>query len=72
MVRAERSTLGNYAFVERQHIDQEFNDRIDPIANIWDGSTFVSPISGVKRMDRYTQYYMKMELELAPGESRWY
>ena len=61
-----------YVFVERKKIDQEFNDRIDPIANLRDGSTFVSPIPSVKRVDEYTRFHMKMELDITPGESRGY
>ena len=38
LARAERSRLRIYAFVERRKKYQEFNDRIDPIANICFGS----------------------------------
>ena len=72
LVRAERSRLCIYAFVERRKRDQEFNDRIDPIANIHGGSTFVSPTSSAKRVDECTRSPMKMELDLAPMESRGY
>ena len=72
LVLAERSRLCIYAFVESQKRDQEFSDRIDPIARIRDISTFISPISSVKRVDEYTRSPMKMELYLSPGESRGY
>ena len=70
LVRAERYILCIYAFDERRK--REFNDRIDPIADIRVGSTFVSSISSVKRVDEYTRFRMKMEFDLAPRESRGY
>ena len=72
LVRAELSKLCIYAFVKRQKRDQEFNNRIDLIANIRGGPTFVSSISSVKRVNEYTRSLIKLELDLSPGESRGY
>ena len=72
LTRDEHSRLCIYAFVEGQRKDQEINDRIDPIANIHNDSRLVSSISSVKRMNDYARSPVRMELDLAPGESRGY
>ena len=72
LARAERSRLCIYAFVEGPRRDKEVNDRIDPIANIHKDFTLVSSTSSVKRVDDYARSPVRMELDLAPGESRGY
>ena len=72
LARAERSRLCIYAFVEGQRRDQEVIDRIDPIATIHKDLTMVSLVSSVKRVDDYARSPVRMELDLAPGESRGY
>ena len=51
LVRAERSRLCIYAFVERQAKYEEVNDQGESIANIRNESTCVPAISSVKRID---------------------
>uniref|UniRef100_M4B7T3 Uncharacterized protein n=1 Tax=Hyaloperonospora arabidopsidis (strain Emoy2) TaxID=559515 RepID=M4B7T3_HYAAE len=68
--RAKRSRLCIYAFVERQRKNQEINDRIDSIANIHNDSTLA--LSSVKRVNDYARSLVRMEIDLAPGESRGY
>ena len=58
-------------FLIRRRV-QEFNDAIYLIANSRGGSTFVSSISSVKRVDNYTRSPAKTELDLALEESRGY
>ena len=72
LARAERSRICIYAFVEGPRRDQEVNDRIDPIANTHKYFTVVSSISSVKRMNDYARSPVRMELDLAPGESHGY
>ena len=72
LVRAERSRLCIYAFVEKQVKGHEVNDQADPIANIRIDSTCVPVISSVQRIDEYTRSAVKMELYLTPGGSRGY
>ena len=72
LVRAERSRLCIYAFVEKQVKYQEVTDQAESIANIRKDSTCAPAISSVKRIDEYTRSAVKMELDLAPGESRGY
>ena len=73
LARAERSRLCIYAFVEKGKIDQGSNNRIGPIANICDLETRrLFNISSAKRVDEYSRLPVKMELDLAPGESRGY
>ena len=52
--------------------DQEVNDQAEPIANIRINSTCVPVISSVRRIYEYTRSAVKMELDLAPGESSGY
>ena len=52
MVRAERSKLCIYAFVEKQVKGQEVNDQDKVIANIRNDSLLVSSISSVKSKGR--------------------
>ena len=72
LARAERSRLCIYAFVEGSRSDQEVNDRIDPIANIHKDFTLVPSTSSMRRVDNYARSPVRMELDLAPGESRGY
>ena len=72
LAQAERSRLCICAFVEGPPIDQEVNDRIDPIANIHKDFTLVSSTSSVKRVSDYARSPVRMELDLAPGELRGY
>ena len=51
---------------------QEVTDQAESIANIRKDSTCAPAISSVKRIDEYTRSAVKMELDLAPGESRGY
>ena len=52
--------------------DEEVSDQAEPIANIRIDSACVSVISSVQRIDEYTWSAVKMELDLAPRESRGY
>ena len=52
--------------------NQEVNDQAESIANIRKDSTCAPANSSVKRIDEYTRSAVKMELDLAPGESRDY
>ena len=72
LVRAERSRLCIYAFAERQAKDKEAYYQDESIANIRNDSPCVPAISSVKRIDEYTRSAVKMELDLAPGESSGY
>ena len=72
LVRAEHSSLYIYAFVGRQAKYHEVNDQDESIANIRKDSTCAPEILCVKRIDEYTRSAVKMELDLAPGESRGY
>ena len=72
LVRADRSRLCIYAFVEKRKKDQESNEPIDPIAVTRGGSTFVSSISSVTIVDENARSPMKIELDLAPWKSRGY
>ena len=59
--------------MEKGKIDQGSNYRIDPIANICDLETRrLFNISSAKRVDEYSRLPVRMELDLAPGESRGY
>ena len=72
LVRAERSRLCIYAFVERKPTDQDARKRVDSIVNTCDDSNCFRSISSVRRVDEYSRSPAKMELDLAPGESRGY
>ena len=61
-----------YAFVERKLIDQDVNKRVDPIVDTCDDSNCFRSSSSVRRVDEYSRSPAKMELDLAPGESRGY
>ena len=71
LVRAERSKLCVYAFVEKRSTDQDVNQRTDQI-NTLDNSKSLRSVSSVKRVDEYSRSPVEMELDLAPGESRGY
>ena len=69
LVRAERSNLCVYAFVEKRSTDQDVKQRTDEI-NTLDNSKSLRSVSSVKRVDEYSRSPVKMELDLALGESR--
>ena len=57
--------------MERRSTDQGVNTQIDP-NNTCEDSKFLRSISSVVRVDEYARSPAKMELDLAPGESRGY
>ena len=71
LVRAERSKLCVYAFVEKQLI-KERGDRQDDPPNTCDSSKILRSVSNIRRHDEYARSPTQMELVLAPGESRGY
>ena len=70
-VRAERSRICVYAFVQRKGVDIS-EDKQDDRKNTCDFSNCLRSISSVRRHGEYTRSPTKMELVLAPGESRGY
>ena len=72
LARAERSRLYIYSFVKGQRKDREIYDPINPITNMHNDFTLVSSISSVKRVNDYARSPVRMELDLAPRESRGY
>ena len=73
LARAERSRLYIYAFVEKKLRDQEVEGQINPTANTCDLEIKgLRSISSVRQADEYMRSPTKMELDLAPGESRGY
>ena len=59
--------------MEKGKIDQVSNNRIGPIANTCDLETRrLFNISSARRVDEYSRLPVRMELNLAPGESRGY
>ena len=71
LVRAERSRLCIYAYVERRSTDQEVNQQMNPI-NTCEDSKVLRSILRAAKVDEYTRSPAMMELDLAPGESRGY
>ena len=73
LVRAERSRLCIYAYVEKGHEDQGVNRWKDANVNTC-GFDSKHPrfISSVSRVDEYMRSPTSMELRLSPGESRGY
>ena len=71
LLRAERSRLCIYAFVEKRSTNQEINQWINPI-NTCEASKIFRSISRVVKFHEYAQSLAMMELDLAPGESREY
>ena len=71
LVRAERSRLCVYAFVQRKWVDGS-DDKQDDRQNTCDFSNCLRSIMSVRRHDEYARSPTKMELVLAPGESRGY
>ena len=71
LVRAERSRLCIYAFVERKLVDGR-DDEQDELHNTCDSSKCLCYVSSVRRHDEYARSPTKMELVLAPGESKGY
>ena len=65
MVRDERSRLLIYAFIERQHKDQESNGRITRLL-IYVMNLRLS-ILIIQIVDEYARSSVRMELDLAPG-----
>ena len=71
LVRAERSRLCINALVERKLVDGR-DDKQDDRHNTCESSKFLRSVSSVKRHYEYARSPTKMELVLAPGESRGY
>ena len=71
LVRAERSRLCVYAFVQRKGVDGS-EDKQDDWQNTCDFSNCLSSISSVRIHDEYSRSPTKIELVLAPGGSRGY
>ena len=71
LVRAERSRLCVYAFVQMEGFDGS-EDKLDDRQNTCDFSNCLRSILSVRRHDKYARSPTKMELVLAPGESRGY
>ena len=69
LVRAKRSRLSVYAFVERKLVDGSCDQQYD-LNNTCDSSNVLRSVSSVKRPDTCTLLRAKMELVLAPGESK--
>ena len=71
LVRAERSRLCVYAFLERKVVDGS-DDKQDDLHNTCDSSNCLRSFSSVRRHEEYARSPTKKELVLAPGESRGY
>ena len=73
LVRAERSKLCIFAFVEKKQTDRECKQQADMESNIAHlKSKPLANISSLMRIDEYTRSEPTMEIELARGESRGY
>ena len=72
LVRAERSRLCIYAYVEKR-MDRELDQVTGSPFNTCDlNLNLPYSVSNIRRVDEYSRSKTVMELELAPGESRGY